>query len=70
MDDDGWKNKQKSRKKESKVFSQHDIEPYLIVLLLKEYFNKKLVKNIKQPRHTDLSRSKYSERIWSSRKRN
>jgi hypothetical protein len=42
MDDDGWKNKQISRKKKTKkVFSQHDIEPYLIVLLLKEYFNKR-----------------------------
>ena len=69
MDDDGWKtNKNQEKKKE--VFSHHDIEPYLIVLLLKEYFNKKLEQNIKQPRHTDLSRSKYSERIWSSRKRN
>jgi hypothetical protein len=65
----GVTNKNQERKKK-KVFSQHDIEPYLIVLLLKEYFNKKLEQNIKQPRHTDLSRSKYSERIWSSRKRN
>jgi hypothetical protein len=32
------------KEKRKKVFSQHDIEPYLIVLLLKEYFNKKLVK--------------------------
>ncbi len=65
----GITNKNQERKRKN-VFSQHDIEPYLIVLLLKEYFNKKLEKNIKQPRHTDLSRSKYSERIWSSRKRN